>query len=387
MKGLFILFALSSILVFGACEKTEEKPSLQVADVKIIESNATQKATLKISISSTFSKEVKFNYKTTDVSAKAGLDYVSKSGTVVIAAGSKTAEIEFEILGDTAVEIEETFWVSFSGGENVNIPTPFVTIKISNDDVDDVSNSDGYNTPKTYSGYSLVWADEFDGTELNMSNWSYDVGRGDWGWGNNELQYYQSGTKNAQVKNGKLIITARKETVGDAEYTSARIKTQGKKSFTHGRIDIRAKLLKGQGLWPALWMLGENITSVGWPACGEIDIMEMVGQTPNKVYGTAHWGTQPPSTWKSKEYFLPSGNFSDEFHVFSIIWVKDKIQWYVDDKLIHTIGSADVNVNYPFNSPFFFIFNVAVGGAHPGNPDINTPFPNTMEVDFVRVFQ
>lgn len=253
--------------------------------------------------------------------------------------------------------------------------------------IDEAGLQDGYNTPSSYSGYNLVWADEFNGSDLDLNNWSFNIGRGNGGWGNNESQYYTDGANNLMVKDGRLVITAKKESIGDAEYSSARIVTQGKKEFQFGRIDIRAKLPKGQGIWPALWMLGSNITSVGWPACGEIDIMELIGHIPNTVYGTAHWGSSFPSTYKTGQISLPAGEFDDQYHVFTIIWEQNQIKWYMDDKAFHTITPSNTGSIYPFNNKFFFIFNVAVGGNWPGYPDGTTVFPQTMEVDFIRVFQ
>ena len=250
-----------------------------------------------------------------------------------------------------------------------------------------VTLENGYKTPDNYPGYNLVWADEFNGTSLDANSWTYEVGRGEWGWGNNELQYYHDGEKNAVVADGKLTITAKEESAGDANYTSARLITRDKKEFQYGRVDIRARLPQGQGIWPALWMLGSNIGTVSWPACGEIDIMEAVGHKPNEVFGTAHWGKSVPSTYNSKKYRLTSGDFTDSFYVFSIIWEKDKIEWYVNDVKYHTITPVNTGSIYPFNNPFFFIFNIAVGGNLPGSPDATTRFPQTMEVDYIRVFQ
>ena len=165
--------------------------------------------------------------------------------------------------------------------------------------------------------------------------------------------------------------------------------TKNKQVFTYGRIDIRAKVPTGKGIWPALWMLGNNIDQAGWPACGEMDIMELVGQEPNKVHGTLHWGANT-TLHASKEagYVLPSGTFDQQFHVFSMVWIKDQVQIYIDDILYNTITTSNTaGSNYPFNSNFFFIFNVAVGGTWPGPPDANTVFPQRMIVDYVRVFQ
>lgn len=379
-------FLLIFCIVFSSCKENLITPSLLVRDISTQEGNDTQTINVIVSLSETCDRDVKFHYSTMANTATKGVDYIEQQGDITISTGSKSATFSLKILGDTIVETEESFWISYTQPNGLNIPTPYSTVKITNDDTDAISFIDGYNTPKVRKGYSLVWADEFEGTSLNLNDWSYEIGNS--GWGNNELQYYQSGNKNVTVSNGKLTITAKKESINGANYTSARIKTQGKKSFTFGRIDIRAKLMTGQGYWPALWMLGESISSVGWPACGEIDIMELVGHKPSTVVGTAHWGLPGKnSTYISRNYTLSGTDFSKEFHVFSIVWVKDQIQWFVDDQLFSTITKNDVNVNYPFNDPHFFIFNIAIGGNWPGSPDANTVFPKSMVVDFVRVFQ
>ena len=372
--------------ILFSCKDNVVTPSLLVRDITVQENNDSQTINVVVSLSETCDRDVKFHFSTMANTATKGIDFLDKQGEITIAAGNKTASFSLQVLGDTIVETEESFWISYNQPNGLNIPTPYATVKITNDDADAISFVDGYNTPKVRKGYSLVWADEFDGNSLNLNNWGFDIGNS--GWGNNELEYYQDGNKNVTVANGTLTITAKKEKVQSANYTSARIKTQGKKSFTFGRIDIRAKLMTGQGYWPALWMLGESISSIGWPACGEIDIMELVGSKPNVVLGTAHWGLPGNgSTYITRNYTLNGTDFSKEYHVFSIVWVKDQIQWYVDDQLYHTITKNDVNVTYPFNSPHFFIFNVAVGGNLPGNPDVNTVFPKSMVVDYVRVFQ
>ncbi len=379
-------FLLIFCIVFSSCKENLITPSLLVRDISTQEGNDTQTINVIVSLSETCDRDVKFHYSTMANTATKGVDYIEQQGDITISTGSKSATFSLKILGDTIVETEESFWISYTQPNGLNIPTPYSTVKITNDDTDAISFIDGYNTPKVRKGYSLVWADEFEGSTLNLNDWSYEIGNS--GWGNNELQYYQSGNKNVTVSNGKLTITAKKESINGANYTSARIKTQGKKSFTFGRIDIRAKLMTGQGYWPALWMLGESISSVGWPACGEIDIMELVGHKPSTVVGTAHWGLPGKnSTYISRNYTLSGTDFSKEFHVFSIVWVKDQIQWFVDDQLFSTITKNDVNVNYPFNDPHFFIFNIAIGGNWPGSPDANTVFPKSMVVDFVRVFQ
>lgn len=374
-------------LAFASCEPAEV-PTLNADDVQMVEGDDSQSLEFILSLSTPAPKEVSFDYTTTDQTATAGEDYVATSGTVVISKGDSEAVIAIEILGDHETEFDETFWLSYSNGENVNIPDPFNTITLANDD-NGVDTSDaGYTTPTSYPDMTLVWSDEFNGTGLNTDDWNYETGAS--GWGNNELQYYREGSSNVFVDNGKLVITAKEESFGGAPYTSARITTQNKQEFQFGRIDIRAKLPFGQGVWPALWMLGANINTLNWPACGEIDIMELIGHEPEQVHGTAHWGeVGSPSTYMTGTYTLSDGtDFSDEYHVFTLKWSQDLMQFFVDDNLYHTISKTNVNpATYRHNAPFFFIFNVAVGGNWPGYPDATTQFPQHMLVDYIRVFQ
>jgi beta-glucanase (GH16 family) len=246
--------------------------------------------------------------------------------------------------------------------------------------------SSGYTSPLTYSGLSLVWDDEFNGTTLS-SDWTFDIGTGSGGWGNNELQYYTN--QNHSVNNGYLEITAKEETINAQQYTSTRLKTQGIKSWKYGRIDIRAALPYGQGIWPAFWMLGDNISSVSWPTCGEIDIMEMIGgagANDRTVHGTVHWNENGSHAQFGNSKVLPSGKFADEFHVFSIVWNQNSITWLLDNVPYNTVDITPSNMS-AFHNNFFLIFNIAVGGNWPGSPDGTTVFPQKMYVDYVRVFQ
>lgn len=248
-----------------------------------------------------------------------------------------------------------------------------------------VSIDDGYTSPLTYEGYSLVWNDEFNASTINTADWVFETGTGNSGWGNNELQYYRS--NNAWVEEGTLVIEAREENYMGSTYTSARMKTQGKKSFQYGRIDIRALLPKGQGIWPALWMLGNSITSVGWPQCGEIDIMEMIGGSgrENQTHGTVHWDNDG-HIYVGESFTLQSGTFADEYHVFSIIWNETSIKWLVNNTQFYELNITPSHMT-EFHQKHFLIFNVAVGGNWPGYPDETTIFPQQMKVDYIRVFQ
>lgn len=254
-------------------------------------------------------------------------------------------------------------------------------------------NFSGYTTPESYAGYSLIWSDEFSGTALNTDDWTHEVGTGNNGWGNNELQFYKP--VNTSVQEGLLVIEAKEEAYSNRNYTSSRIKTQGKFSFKYGRVDIRAAMPQGKGLWPALWMLGENISTVSWPQSGEIDIMEMVGGSGGEgtVYGTAHWNNGGVSASYSpasygEGYALTSGEtLATAFHVFSLVWTETSLTWYIDDTQYHSMTIDNSASLAAFREEFFLLFNVAVGGDWPGSPNSNTSFPQRMLVDYVRVFQ
>lgn len=247
----------------------------------------------------------------------------------------------------------------------------------------------GYISPLEYDGYTLVWQDEFNSNVLNTSNWAFDNGNGcpnNCGWGNNELEYYLS--ENASVGDSVLTIEAREQVVGSNAYTSAKLISRGKQSFQYGRIDIRALLPEGKGLWPALWMMGNNFSTVGWPYCGEIDIMEMVGGGSGDytVYGTAHWHNGSDHASQGGNTTVSPDALSEAYHVFSIIWDESSIKWLVDDEVYNQLSITDPTMS-EFHQEFWFILNVAVGGNWPGSPDATTSFPQQMKVDYIRVFQ
>jgi beta-glucanase (GH16 family) len=239
---------------------------------------------------------------------------------------------------------------------------------------------------RDYGQYTeLIWSDEFDGNALDQTKWGYDTGGS--GWGNNELEYYTNTTENAFVTGGNLTIQAKLQSQGGRSYTSARLLTKGKQSFNFGRVDVRAKLPQGKGIWPAIWMLGADIDQNNWPVCGEIDIMELRGQEPNKILSTMHFGNSTADhRMRGTEKTLTSGNFSDAFHLFSVVRSKDQMRFFLDGQLYYTFSSGDATP-YPFNNPFFMVLNVAVGGDFLGSPDGTTTFPQQMQVDYVRYYQ
>lgn len=237
---------------------------------------------------------------------------------------------------------------------------------------------------------NLIWREEFiHSGGPDQSKWNYEIGNGSNGWGNNELQYYTDSDENSYVDNGMLTITAREEPVSGFNYSSARLTTQNKFDFRFGRIEARIKLPYGQGLWPAFWMLGANFNQVGWPQCGEIDIMEMVGgvNRDNTCHTTIHWWdeTQGARANYGESYTLPSGIFADDFHVFGVEWDEQTIRGYVDGNEYYVVDLTPSEFS-EFKKNFFIILNVAVGGEWPGEPDETTVFPQTMQVDWVRVY-
>ncbi len=301
----------------------------------------------------------------------AGLQLVSVDTGIVIWASAYTS---------TIFQLDNVRWEGIDDGTG---GTP-----MGGDDGWEIPNFSGYQSATSYDGYSQVWSDEFDGSEVDENNWGYDIGGS--GWGNNELEFYTN--RNAYLTEGNLVIRANKENYGGREYTSSRLKTQSKQTVNYGRIDIRAVMPQGQGIWPALWMLGSNFPTVGWPHSGEIDIMEMIGGNgrENTVHGTAHWYNQSSNQNASYggNYGLPSGEtLSTNFHVFSIDWDSISITWYLDNVQYHSMAINDSSSLAAFRKDFFFIFNIAVGGNWPQYPDASTVFPQRMVVDYVRVFQ
>ena len=248
--------------------------------------------------------------------------------------------------------------------------------------------------PSPPRGWILTWADEFDGASgsaPDAANWMLETGGN--GWGNNELEYYTSRVQNSAQKDGNLVITVLKEPFTGSDgvsrhYTSARLKTATRFTQTYGRFEARIRVPKGQGIWPAFWMLGDNIDVVGWPTCGEIDIMENIGSEPNKVHGSMHGPGYSGNTPLTAIYTLPNGAFADDFHVFAVEWEPTAVRFYIDGNLYLTEQPAKlpVGTRWVFDHPFFILLNVAVGGNFPGSPDATSTYPQAMLVDYVRVY-
>jgi beta-glucanase (GH16 family) len=234
-----------------------------------------------------------------------------------------------------------------------------------------------------------AWSDEFDGpagAAPDPAKWVYDLGAG--GWGNKELESYTDSRANSYLDGeGHLVIKALRTAPG--KFTSARLKTQGKFSFTYGRVEARIKIPYGQGIWPAFWMLGDDIKSKGWPDGGEIDIMENIGREPDMIHGTVHGPGYSGAHGIGKEFQIASGRFADDYHVYAIEWTPDRIAFLVDGKTYHTVTPASLpaGAKWVYGHPFHLILNVAVGGEWPHDPDSTSVFPQEMLVDYVRVYE
>ena len=245
------------------------------------------------------------------------------------------------------------------------------------------------------SKWAMVWNDEFnqpDSSTPDPDKWAFDIGGN--GWGNHELEYYTDSSQNAYIQDGVLVIKVLREEAMRQDgvamrYTSARLKTQGKFSQAYGRFEARIKIPYGQGLWPAFWMLGEDIAKVGWPTSGEIDIMENIGKEPFTVHGTIHGPGYSGAGGIGASHTLPlKQRFADDFHSFAVEWEPGTIRFYVDNEIYETRTRADLpaSTKWVFDHPFFILLNVAVGGDWPGNPDTTTVFPQFMRIDYLRVY-
>lgn len=349
MKNLISnLFTLLSLFVLLSCGKANEETNVAPTNLKV----------------------------TTNISADG-------SGIVV-----------FTATADGAV----SFDFEYGTGEFATVPSGIVTYKYTLGGTNTypvtvtAKSISGLTTKKTFDvivtvkidvpGTGLLWSDEFntDGAP-DATKWGYDLGTGSGGWGNQELEYYTSRPENVIVKGGLLKITAIKENYSGSAYTSTRMITKGLFSFKYGRVEVKAKLPAGVGTWPAIWMLGNDISTAGWPACGEIDIMEHVGSQLNKIFGTLHYPGRSGGNADGSTKIIT--NATTDFHIYSLDWSASSIRIYVDDQLIHSVVNTTA---IPFNHDFFIILNVAMGGSF-GGP-VDPAFTNaSMEVDYVRVYK
>ena len=376
----------------SAAPQPEVQPNISIDDVSKVEGNTgTTQFSFTVSLDKISTKTVSVNYATAEGSAKVNTDFTQSAQTISFQPNETQKLITINVITDDIKEGNDDFTIALSGAVNAVIAKTTGTGVIENDDSKVTIAATGYDAPASYPGYALAWADEFNSGSLNSSDWSFENGDGCpgvCGWGNNELEYYTDRPDNLFFQDGKMIIEAKKENYAGKNYTSSKILTRGKKVFKFGRIDIRAQLPKGKGIWPAFWLLPQNNVFGGWPKSGEIDLMEMIGHQPATTYGTLHFGPGPGSTQLGGNYSLPSGIFNEQFHVFSVEWKQDEIKWLIDGNVYstHTIAEFGSN-NYPFNEDFFLIVNMAVGGNWPGSPDATTYLPQWLILDYIRVYQ
>jgi len=391
MKPALFICTLGALLGIIGCTPEEAPivvPEIQFPiDINGLENEENRFFEFPLVLNQSTTRDVTVYFETRPLTAEEDTDFIPSQDSLIIPCETASATISVEIVIDDFIEEDEQFRVVITGSKGAllagGVQEAIGTI-INDDTLFGVDNA-GHVSADSYPGKTLVWSDEFDGDAIDLQNWTYDLGAS--GWGNQELQNYTSNSENSYVSDGNLFIVAKQEGI---HYSSARMKSIGLQEFQYGRIDVRAILPYGQGIWPAIWMLGANFPSSGWPSCGEIDIMELIGSSPNTVHGTIHFGAD----WTQHNYVgqgtsLPFGEtFADEFHVFSIDWSSEGITWYIDDQPFYSVTSGVTGGQpYPFDNPFFFILNIAVGGQWPGYPDATTTFPQFMAVDYVRVFQ
>lgn len=361
------IIIIQSAFIISCNNENSLTPSFLFQDTAIQVAEDTPDGTIKIPVylSGESSNAISVDYITVDSSALGGKDFVAvTNGTLTFQPGELGKEITLTLLPDTAAKKDLIFRIRLSNPVNATVTKSDIRIKIINVDFK-----------------NLAWSDEFNLSGLSTATWNYEQGGN--GWGNNELQVYTDKVANVHLDSGYLHITALNPS--GTSYTSGRINTQGKKQFTYGRVEIRAKLPEGQGIWPALWMLGGNYITIGWPRCGEIDILELLGHQPAVAHGALHWNSSGHAS-RTNSYTLNNGTFSSGFHVFSLTWTPNKLIWMVDNNEFFRLNKAEVS-DFPFDLPQFFILNVAVGGNWPGSPNSSTVFPQHMIVDYVRLYQ
>jgi beta-glucanase (GH16 family) len=369
-------------------------PSVSISNMSNAEGNTgTTLFSFSVKLSKAATNAVTVSYSVAAGLAKEMLDFnVPSSTSISFAVGETEKTITINVVGDDIKEADEDFVVTLANATGAKITSGTATGTITNDDTKVPFTNTGFSTPTSYPGMNLVWSDEFTGTVLNTTtNWSYDIGTGCpslCGWGNNELQYYTNSIDNVFLQDGSLIIESKKQSISGKDYTSARIKTDGKQFFKFGRIDIRAISPAGRGIWPALFMMPQNNVYGTWPNSGEIDLMEVKGDDMKTAYQTVHFGPGPPSTFISKTYTLSNQNFNDSFHVYSMDWKMDTMRLMIDNIEVNKVVRSNLGASiYPFNEKFFFILCTAVGGNFPGAPDATSTYPQWLIVDYVRVFQ
>lgn len=346
-------------------------------------SNKNKILNVKFSLSPPSKLPVTVTFSTVDSTAKAGKDFIPiTDGKIVFNPGETIKSADVELISDTITEYTEQFKLQITKVENALGTGQSLTITISDDDFPKITlASDGYISSRSIPGLNLIFDDEFNDTSLNIYSWNYNLGATQW---RQQLQSYTFSDQNIFLSQGKLNLTAR---INGHDYSSAGINTLNLFRIKYGLIQVRAKMPEGTGLWPSIWLLGTTFDGSNWPLCGEIDIATLRGQAPGQILGSVIYFLASSQS-RERNYTLPNfqDTFSKQFHVFSILWQEDQIDWYVDNHKYMGLNQAEIGNGWPFNQSFWFNISLAVGGSLVGPPDMTTRFPQTMQIDYVRYY-
>jgi beta-glucanase (GH16 family) len=385
--GIFsLLFPCIFFMIFS-CSNEEEQgmPTVRLLPRNDKEgSNPDKILDVRVRLNHPTDLPVTITYSTKDSTARSFRDFIPIADTTMVFNPGETEKIiNIELISDKVTEFTEGFGLRISNVENALGAFQYLPITIYDDDFNNVySGEDGFVSQDTIEGMDLVFADEFNAAELNRYIWVYNDPDGTWA---NQIQQYTFSPDNLKVEEGKLKITAIKD--GD-NYTSAGINTISRLPIQYGLLQVRAKMPEGAGLWPSIWLLGKSYNGRNWPLCGEIDLAMMYGQRPGQTTGSVDYYLSG-DVRREGHYDLPDykDKFADEYHVFSILWQPDQIEWFVDNHPYTKFNKSTIGDVWPFNNPFWIVISLAVGGNLVGNPDFSTQFPQTLEVDYIRLYR
>lgn len=417
MRYSILVLFISTLVLFNCKKKEEEEepvivPTASIETSKVIAEGNNGATSLDITITLNNAlaegESGQLSYYVEHVSSdEVDLAAFSEENAelVTFQVGESTKKITIEFSGDQNFESDEEFEVILKRVEGIRLSSSAdkCIVTIENDD-NCVSGCDGWFSPESYAGFNSVWSDEFNGTTIDANVWRHEIGNGDNGWGNGEVQYYTAREDNSFIRDGNLVLRALNEPAYDGseqDYTSARLVTggwtwdddpNGGYSFQYGRIDFRAKFPTAQGSWPALWLLGDNIKTVSWPQCGEIDVMEATPQSrPGEAWGSAYFGSAfDDMSSRVSSYWFPNGSHESKFHVYSIIWSENEIEYRIDNEVYQTLTNSDMDgYTYPYNNSCFLIMNYALGApaGDPNASDYAVADKSEFVIDYVRVFQ
>ncbi len=391
MKNYFFksctLLLLGIFCILASCSKNDNgnlTPTVKLLPRNDYEGTGENKMLdVTVTLSPAADVPVTITYSTVDSTAVGNKDFIPiTDATLVFQPGETSKTIQVEIISDSVIEFTEAFKIQINSVQNAEGSGLSLPITIYDDDSLDITQvADGFISPDSYRNMYLFYDDEFNDSSVNINKWSYDVGEGIWA---DQWQEYTSNPDNIRESGGLLKITARNNS---GHYTSGRINSASTHPFKYGLVEIRAKFPKGTGLWPSVWLLGSSYNGTNWPLCGEMDIATLKGQVPGQMIGSAFYDITDPVR-KDGFYTLPGygETFADEFHVFSILWQQDKIDWYVDNKKYLELNKSELGSGWPFNDYFGLYISFAVGGSFVGPPNDSTVFPQTFELDYVRGF-